>query len=87
MTIEIPEGGMSRGNIEVHVEQPGVPRHLAGEILPFHIQPTGKQSGDLGGVTVRFEWAYGQVVRVIVATQAEADVLLAGLSPRESGDE
>ncbi len=72
------------GNIEVCV-QPEVapaPLYLAGEILPFDLQPTGKQGGDLGGVFGRFEWKYGQVVRVVVATQAEADVLLAALSPK-----
>jgi hypothetical protein len=72
--------------IEVHVERSGTPRRLVGELLPFTIQPTGKDSGDLGGVIARFEWEYGQVVRVIVATQAEANALLASLAPKGSGD-
>lgn len=70
------------GNIEVYVESPNVLRYLAGEILPFNLQPSGKQSGDLGGVSARFEWKSEQVIRVIVTTQAEADVLLAALSPK-----
>ncbi len=70
------------GNIDVYVQPPTAPRYLVGEILPFNIQPTGKQGGDLGGVFAQFERKYEQVIGVVVATQAEADVLVAALSPK-----
>ena len=70
------------GNIAVYVQPSTVSRYLAGEILPFNIQPTGKQDGNLGGVLARFEWKYEQMIRVVVDTQEQADVLLAALSPK-----
>ena len=63
------------GHIKIYVGSSGE-RRLAGEIPPFDIQPPVSKGVNFCGVAAQFERMYGQVVAVIVATQAEADVLL-----------
>ena len=66
-------------NVTLYVEDEAGLREVGG-ILPLNRQPT---SGAFNDVRVlRYECSYGQVSRVIVGTQGEADALLAALTAR-----
>jgi hypothetical protein len=67
------------GDIQVHVKTPTV-SELVGTIRAFDIQPpVGQETGNLGGVEVKFAWRYGRVISVQVSAREEADILIASL--------